>query len=323
MARRGSARSIFFALLAAGGAGAAQLGLGYGLGIISWEPTQSDATATVGGPTAAVIAAGSWSSGLTWATWVAAVSVVVGAVVGDRLRDSSRSGPFARTAWRLVLALAATLGSLVVIPLMGVPVSQEHIGGNYAPHLLVGIYAASGAVIGLLVAMVAMAARAVAANVFATAAWLWILAVIAIADGNASGRGHGYAQLGVWKFTDAGPIWHSYYIPGALLILGSALLVGGVAAFAAAGRGDGRFGVAISGAAGPLLVLAAYLLARPDSGGAPPEQVSAYYTAPYMVVAGLVGSVLVAAVGGGFTRPRARPDDMADTRRHFEADIAS
>lgn len=316
MARRGSARSVFVALLAAAGTGAAQLGLGYGLGIITWAPVATDAASSAGAGTggadtdpqtlaraADLIAHGAWTSGLAWVTWIAATSVVVGAVIGDRLLHYGDSGRFARFAWRAVLALAATLGALVVIPLAGVPASRVHIGGNYAPHLLVGIYAAAGAVIGLVMAMAAMAARAVAANVFVTAGWLWALAVIAIAEGTASGRGPGYAQLTVWKFTDTGPIWHSYYLPGVLLMLGGALLVGGLAAFAAAGRGDGRFGVAISGAAGPLLVTAAYLLSRPDHDGAPAEQVSAYASSPYMILAGLAGSLLVAAVGGGFRRP--------------------
>jgi hypothetical protein len=80
-------------------------------------------------------------------------------------------------------------------------------------------------------------------------------------------------------------------------MLGSALLIGGLAAFPAAGRGAGRIGVAISGAVGPLLVAVAYVMAAPAQGEAPTEQMSAFYTAPYMVIAGLAGSVLVAAVG--------------------------
>jgi hypothetical protein len=311
---------MLFALLAAASAGAAKLGLGYGLGIISWGPAATNATggATTGatGTTSTVIAAmtavtnGAWSSGLAWTTRVSATSVVVGAVIGDRLLGNGQG--FARAVWCLVTALAAALGALIVIPLVGVPASRAHIGGNYAPHLLVGIYAAAGVVIGLLVALVAMAARAVAANVFVTAAWLWTVAIIASTDDAASGRPHGYAELGIWKFTDTGPIWHGYYIPGGLLLLGGALLVGGLAAFAAAARGDGRFGVAISGAAGPLLVTAAYLLARPDHGSAPPEQVSAFHVSPYMILAGLAGSVLVAAVGGGFGRHGKRAAKKAD-----------
>ncbi len=298
MARRGWAQSVFYAGLSAAGAGAAQLGLGYGLGIIVWESSEDVAS----GADARVNAAGLWSSALTWVTLIAATSVVIGAVVGDRLRGDTGSGRFARFASRLVLALAAAIGAGVVIPLAGVPASRVHVDATYAPHLLAGVYVGAGVVIGLLVAIAAMAARAVAANVIATACWSWALAIIAIAHSSSSGQGRGYAQLGIWKFTDTGPMWHSYYVPGAMVMLASALLIGGTAPFAAAARGDGGFGVAISGAAGPLLVLAAYLLARPDQSGAPTEQVSAYYTAPYMVLAGLAGSVLVAAVGGSFGR---------------------
>src|SRR4051794_7358865 len=52
------------------GAGAAQLGLAYGLGIISWQGAAS---------------ADSWATNITWTAWIAAVSVVLGAVVADRL----------------------------------------------------------------------------------------------------------------------------------------------------------------------------------------------------------------------------------------------
>ena len=92
-------------------------------------------------------------------------------------------------------------------------------------------------------------------------------------------------------------------MPGVLLMLGAALLIGGLAAFPAAGRGERRLGVAVSGAAGPLLVTVAYVLASPQAGRPPIEQVSASATAPFMVVAGLAGSLLVAAVGGP-PRPR-------------------
>ena len=92
-------------------------------------------------------------------------------------------------------------------------------------------------------------------------------------------------------------MWRDYYVPGALLMLGAALLIGGLAAFPAANRGDGRVGVAISGAVGPLIVAVAYVLTAPSSDTAPVEQISAYLTAPYTVLAGLAGSILVAAVG--------------------------
>jgi hypothetical protein len=274
--------------LGAAATAAAQLGLGYGLGIITW---------VVPAGTAPAVASGAWSSSLAWATWVAATSVVAGAVFGDRMGGKVESGRFVRAAWRLVIALSAAIGGLIAVPLVGVPARNAQVVNNFAPHLLAGIFATVGIVLGLLIALVAMSSRAVAANVFASSLWLWVLAIVAIVDGVASGRSLAYTPLAVWKFTASGPVWRSYYIPGALLMLGSALLIGGLAAFPAAGRGAARLGVAISGAVGPLLVAIAYVMAAPSPGQAPAEQMSAFYTAPYMVIAGLAGSVLVAAVG--------------------------
>jgi hypothetical protein len=281
MARRGWGRSIFIAALAAAGTAAAQFGLGYGLDIVVWTTPQPEA------------ADAAWAAGLTWTVWSAATSVVVGAVIGDRAGGRIHNGRISRTAGRLITALAAALGGLITIPLVAVPTERMQDIDTFAPHLLVGIYAAAGVLTGLIVAVFAIASRAVAANVFATAGFLWVLAVVAV---NASGRSE-VTQLGIWKFTSHGPVWHSFYIPGALLMLGGALMIGGLAAFPAAGRGEGRFGVSMSGAVGPALVAVAYTLVAPRPGHATFEQLSAFSTAPYMIVAGLLGSLLVGAVG--------------------------
>jgi hypothetical protein len=288
MARRGWTRSIVAAVFASAGSAVAQLGLGYGLGIIVWAPRGVDAT----------VARGAWWAALAWTTWVATTSVVIGAVVGERYGSRATSGLFVRVGHRLVMALAATIGALLSVPLAAIPARQAEVVDNYAPHILAGVFAAAGVVLGLLVAMIALVARAVATNVFLTAVWLWILGAVVVVDGLAAGGGVHYAQLGVWKFTEGGPVWRSIYIPGALLMLGAALLIGGLAAFPAAGRSDNRVGVATSGAFGPLLVAVAYVLASPRAGEAPPEMMSAYTIAPYTVIAGLAGSLLVAAVGG-------------------------
>jgi hypothetical protein len=81
-------------------------------------------------------------------------------------------------------------------------------------------------------------------------------------------------------------------------MLGAAFAIGALVAWRATRRGDNRVGVAISGAFGPLLVASAYFLVTPAFGPAPAEQVSAYLTAPYAVIAGLAGSVVSAAVVG-------------------------
>lgn len=298
MARRGWVRSIPLATLVAAAAGAAQLGIGYGLGIVAWTPPGGD------GPTAT----GAWTASLAWASWIAATSVVVGAVIAERGTRSVGNGRLARLAVRLTIVFAAALGALIVIPLVGVPASRANIADNYAPHLLAGIYAGIGVVVGLLMATAAVYARAVGANVIASAGWLWALAIAALA----SGVGWpGYGQLGVWKFTD-GPIWQSYYLPGALLALAAALLIGGLAAFPAASRGAGAFGVMVSGSAGPLILMAAYILADPVSGQVPDEQLSAYATAPIAVVVGVVGSFLAAIVGRPPARRRRRSNPPSE-----------
>jgi hypothetical protein len=292
MARRGWGRSLFLAALAAAGSAAAQLGLGYGLSIIVWAPDQAGS------------ADAAWAAGLAWTVWTAATSVVVGAVIGDRVAGNVHSGRVVRSLARLTTGVAAALGALTAIPLVAVPTQDVRIVDTFAPNLLAGIYAAAGVVIGLIVALPAMASRAVAANVFATTGFLWLLAIVAVSAGGASAE---VTQLGIWKFTNQGPVWQGYYVPGALLLLGGALMLGGLAAFPAAGRGEGRFGVAMSGIAGPILVAVAYTLAAPRPGHATVEQLSAFHASPYMIVAGLAGSVLVGAVGAAPARRTRKP----------------
>jgi hypothetical protein len=282
MARRRWGRSILLATVAAAGTAAAQLGLGYGLRILVWTPQNADAAETA------------WAAGMAWTVWIAATSVVVGAVIGDRSGGTVQSGRVLRAASNLTTAFAAAIGGLITIPLVAVPTQQVQITDTFTPGLLAGIYAAAGVLIGLVMAVIALSARAVAANVIATAGFLWALAIVAVTD--AGGRTE-VTQLGIWKFTNQGPIWNSFYIPGALLMLGGALMLGGLAAFPAAGRGEGRLGVAVSGATGPILVALSYTLAAPRPGHATFEQLSAFYTSPYMIGAGLIGSALVAAVG--------------------------
>jgi hypothetical protein len=291
MAARGWAGSVLTAIGAAAGAAAAQLGLGYGLGIIAWVPANEAASQSV------------WLASLAWVLWVGATSTVVGAIVADRLsartalaHPPGRFSGLLDVAWRVVVALAAAIGALIVVPLVAVPARNAHRVDNFAPQVTAGGYAVVGVILGLLVAVAALSARAITANVIASASWLWALAVVAVIDEVRAGRGPGTAQLAIWQFTQSG-WWRELYVPGALLTLLVALLVGVLAAWPAGRRGDNRVGVAISGAVGPLLVAVAYFLAAPRLTGVPSEQKSAYLMAPYAVIAGLAGSVLVAAIG--------------------------
>ncbi|MFG1778799.1 hypothetical protein ACGFIG_20525 [Micromonospora sp. NPDC049048] len=298
MARQGWGASIATAVGVAAGAGAAQLGFGYGLGIINWAPADATAGATA------------WVAGLIWATWITATSTVFGAVFAQRLRDrapapapdpdsvdATAAGPAGGVLGSVVLAGAAGLGALITVLLVAVPAREAvTLADTDSPRNVAAVYAAVGVLIGVLTAVWALRSRAAANNVIATVGWLWLLAVIAVVDGVLAGRGLTSAQLGIWQLgPDDGRYWirDYFYWPGALLSLGSALVIGALAASRDARDPDRRVGAAVSGAAGPLLVAIAYFLAVPRLTAISPEQVSAHLIAPYAVIIGVGGAVLV------------------------------
>src|SRR4029450_6862401 len=82
-------------------------------------------------------------------------------------------------------------------------------------------------------------------------AWLWVLGMVAVADGLRMGEERGNAQLGTWKFTDAVWVRGMVNLPGALLMLAIALVIGALAAWPAGPAGGKRVGVAVDGDARP------------------------------------------------------------------------
>lgn len=315
MATRGWGGSVALAVGVAAGSAAAQLGLGYGLGILAW----TSATDTTG--------VGAWLASLAWTTWIAATSTVLGAIAADRLSAArtpttpparrstvdqvAHSGMIATTAWRLAVALTAALGGLITVPLVAVPARAAHRPDTFSPQTIAGGYAIVGVVVGLLVAIAALASRAIAANVMSTTAWLWALAVASALYGAAGRHGQTSAQLAVWRFGGKYFMEKIFSLPGAAQMMGAALVIGVVAALPAGRRGDNRVGVAVSGAAGPLVVAAAYFLAAPKLVGVQAdEQLSAYLIAPYAVIAGLAGSVLLSGLIAHREQRRAAEADV-------------
>jgi hypothetical protein len=302
MAGRSWATSIATTIGVAAGAGAAQLGIGYGLGVISWQDS-------AGGTT-------TWFNSLTWVTWLAGTSTVIGALVSERLvgDEPHREEHVAVTfAWKFVIALAAAVGALITVPLVALP-SRTPRPDNVAPYFTTGGYAVAGVIVGALVALAAISVRAVAANIITWAAWVWALAVVVVADVVRSGGDvAGSAQLGAWQF--AGNVWVRgvLNLPGALLMIGVALIIGFLAAWPGGRRGDNRLGVGISGAAGPVLVAIAYFFAGPVTTDS--QHMSAFYIAPWAVLAGLGGSVLVALIG-----PKGYHTQMREERRAAQAE---
>ncbi|WP_330186257.1 hypothetical protein KZZ52_00200 [Dactylosporangium sp. AC04546] len=247
--------------------------------------------------------------------WLAATSTVIGALCADRLaaggapvpaNPGSAAGLALTIAWRVVTALSAAVGSLIIVPLVAIPARAPR-PDNAAPYFAAGGYAVAGIIVGLIIAIAALTARAIAANVIATSAWVWTLAVVAVADVvRVDGETATAAQLGTWQFADGTWIRGTVNLPGALLMLAAALVIGGLAAWPAGRRGDNRVGVAVAGGAGPVLVALAYLLAAPALGTERDQHLSAFYIAPYALIAGLAGSVLVAAIGPRGSRAQAR-----------------
>lgn len=307
-------RALTTAAGVAAGVGAAQLGIGYGLGVFSWLPTVHG------------VDEAAWLASLAWTVWISALSVVIGAVVADRSSlPTVGMSPIARILWRAVLALAAALGGLIVVALTAVPSRVAQRADTFAPHLIVGGYAIAGVLLGLFVAIAAVNARPIATNILITSGWMWLLAAVATVDALAADGELEVAQLGVWQITSDGPWFHSIYVPGAALAGGSAVIIGALTAWPAAVRragatvvseagsriGSGWVAVALSGAAGPAIVAAAYLLAAPVLVSVSPQQLSAHLVAPYAVLAGLCGSVAVALLTGSRHMSGNREDDAS------------
>ncbi|MEU7903774.1 Hansenula MRAKII killer toxin-resistant protein 1 [Actinoplanes sp. NPDC049118] len=288
MAEKGWTAQVAAAAGVAAGTGAAQLGLGYGLGVVVWPvvPTADDSV---------------WLGSLGWATWIAANATVFGAVIAGRLGRAT-GGP-----WRLALAASAAVGALLTVALIALPARAAVRVDTFSPQTIAGGYAVVGVLLGLVIAYWAVVSRPVAANLIATAAWLWSLAVAAVVVSILWHRPSA-TYLSSWQFAAPDSIdglFGTIYWPSALLSLLAALIIGVIGALPAVLRGDLGVGAASSGAVGPLLVAAAFFVLAPQLTGALGPLESAYLIAPYGVLAGLGGSALTVAIGQGRANRRA------------------
>jgi hypothetical protein len=259
--------------------GAAQVGLGYGLGVMEWPagPTTDDSV---------------WLGSLGWATWIAASATVFGAVLAARL-PYRPGGP-----WRLTLAASAAVGALLPLALIALPARTAVRSDAVTPAATAAGYAAVGILLGAVIAYWAVASRPVAANLIATAVWLWSLAAAAVLVELASHRSSA-TYLSSWQFADPGDVgrYGGIHWLSALLTLAAALMIGILTAWPAVRRGDIGLGAAASGAAGPVLVASAFFVLAPRLTDTLGTLGSAYLIAPYAVLAGLAGSALSVATG--------------------------
>ncbi len=255
-------------------AGAGQLGIGYGLGVVRWDrdfPTR-----------------GPWHAQLTWVAFFAIVAVVAGGYAGAW--QARRARQAATIGLRVAVALTAAVGALVVLPLVVRPAAASHPPEGGDPRIAATLTVVAGLLVGVVAAFAALSVPAVSGSIVATVLWLWIIALISAASTLGGGASWASARLGLLP---AEGVW----VPVTLLVP-AVLIALGVAAIARFGGSDAR-AVGASGVAGPAVVGLAYLIAGPGGG----SDGTAYRTALLAIAAGVVVSAAVAMARRRPARP--------------------
>lgn len=276
MSKTSPGAAIGAGFVAAIAAALAQLGLCYGLAIVIWH----DASLA------------EWAAHLSWAAWLTAVSTIIGSLIATRLA--------AETSTRIIAVIAAGIGGFVVAPLFAVPAMRfAEATIATAPFAAAGI----GAVAGIVIAGFALTWRVIGINVLATIAATWVLAALAVFV-PVGPDSTGPIRLGVWGS------WPQLIpeVTPPLLIL--AAIIGAAGAWTARSTTGAQHRIAaVSGVGGPLLVVVGYAAAwQPDVGV--DRDWSGIWIGGYAALAGLLGSLLVAALSGG--APRSKPAATAD-----------
>lgn len=313
MANRTWGRWLLTALGASVLAGAGQLGVAYGFGIVRLTGDFTDATIN------------QWPAQLVWVGWFAMSAAVIGAVVTARLaRDA---GVPVSTAGHAAMAGAAALGATVVAPLGMQPARAAELT-NVDPVLAVAICAILGAAVGAGAAVAVLHQPPLGWNVAAVAGGVWTTVLVSSLPALLDTGALPTVRLGVLE-----PTWLSADTTQrlAMLVLPLlALLAGAFSGALARWRGHLPLIGGASGVAGPVLVAFAYLTAGPGDS-ADRYQLAPYYGALIAVLAGALGSTAATllrrpptAAGHGTAIPAADPAiEPADVPRSLPTDPVS
>jgi hypothetical protein len=275
MAFRTSAKLLGITLGVAALAGASQLGLAYGLGVLRLTRVLD------------LTARDQWTAQLAWVAWFAMTAAVIGGMAG-RPHLPKRSG----AGTRLVTAVTAGLGAAVVVPLTMQPARTAEVAG-VEPVFVIGVCAALGAAAGIFAAYAALSRLVARWSLTTVGAAVWAIAIISVAPSMAPGEALPAVRLGV---LDATVLAEPVTQRTALFTMPVIALISGIVLGAAARRRDlSTLTIALSGLAGPALLTVAYLIAGPGSGN------DGYQTVPYWAAmtaagAGVLGSVLAAVL---------------------------
>ncbi|MCX4389457.1 hypothetical protein OG777_21365 [Micromonospora peucetia] len=257
-------------------AGAGQLGIAFGFGIVRLTGTFTGTTVN------------QWPAQLVWAGWFAANAAVVGAVLTERL--ARRDGGLAGTGRRLAVAGAAALGATVVAPLCMQPARAADLV-SVDPVWAVGICAVLGALAGAGAALTVLLQPPVGWNMAAVAGAVWLLALVSVAPSLVSTGPLDTVRLGALEpaSLDAGTAQRLALVVLPLVALLTGAATGGLARW----RGHPPLVSGATGVAGPVLVAFAYLTAGPGDT-ADRYQLTPYYAALLAVAAGALGSAAAA-----------------------------
>jgi hypothetical protein len=255
-------------------AGAGQLGVAYGFGVLRWGRQYTAGNDNL------------WSGQLTWTAWIAAVAVVCGGWVGVRTAERLRRN--LAVGGRGLAALASAAGAAVTVPLVMLPMRLEHVDIVAHPARIAAVAAGLGLAAGVVAAVAVISVPPVAGNVVTTVAWVWLAACISLARGDDAPR---LAVLTVTSGRARGPLASLMLVMLVITVLVSVA----IAAIARWG-GANRVWVAASGVGGPGLIAVAYLIAGTGISGDHIDQILPYTSALVAVLVGAAASVVVAVV---------------------------
>jgi hypothetical protein len=277
-------------------AGASQLGLAYGLGIVRLTRVLDVTTRD------------QWTAQLAWVVWFPMVAAVVGALAGAMLLPRwSPGAPRPGLGTELALAFSAAIGAGVVVPLTMQPARTAQVAG-VDPVVVIAICAGLGALVGVFAAWAALAQPVARWSLATMGVAVWTVALVSVAPSLAPSDPLPAVRLGVF---DAGFLSPGVTQRTALATMPAlALLIGAALGWIARRRELPTLTIALAGLPGPALLTIAYLIAGPGSGD-DRYQVVPYWAAMTATGAGVLGSVLAAVLRRG---PGPDDDDLPDDR---------
>ncbi|WP_097322743.1 hypothetical protein [Paractinoplanes atraurantiacus] len=259
-------------------AGASQLGLAYGLGVLRFSRVVE------------VTARDEWIAQLAWVAWFAMTAAAIGAVVArTQLPKRAPAGA------RFVPAVVAGFGAAAILPLTMQPARAAEVTG-VDPVFVVGACAALGAAVGIFAAYAALRSAVARWSILTLTVATWVIALVSVAPSLRPGQEPASVRLGV---LDVSVLPDKVVDQAALFTMPALALISGLVIGLIARRGrHSLVAIALSGLPGPALLTVAYLIAGPGAGADRYQEVP-YWAAMTAAGAGVFGSVLAAVFRRG------------------------